>query len=250
MKSDFTRAAYRDLLLTLLQRGYAGRSFLEAKRERADLVLRHDIDLWPEAALELARVERDLGLSADYFFLMNSRLYNPAAKETRAVFLELLALGHRIGLHFDAALYNDDLQSLDREAARECRDLEALTEMTVSMISFHRPVQSLLGMPNSIAGRAHTYQPKFFEDMGYCSDSRGLWSHGHPLDHEAVKSGRALQLLTHPVWWSTDCQGDREAALAHVVAAKGSEIKSAIAQTVSGYSAETGCISDSKSIVK
>ncbi|THF92753.1 MAG: hypothetical protein E8G75_04555, partial [Sulfitobacter sp. SK025] len=67
MHEDFTRAAYRDLLEALLQRGYTGRSFPEAEPDRADLLLRHDIDLWPEAALELARIEHDLGLSADYF---------------------------------------------------------------------------------------------------------------------------------------------------------------------------------------
>jgi hypothetical protein len=38
--------------------------------------------------------------------------------------------------------------------------------------------------------------------MGYCSDSRGGWYHGHPLDHPSVAQGRALQLLTHPVWWT------------------------------------------------
>ena len=32
-------------------------------------------------------------------------------------------------------------------------------------------------------------------------DSRGGWFHGHPLEHEAVRERRALQLLTHPIWW-------------------------------------------------
>ena len=56
--------------------------------------------------------------------------------------------------------------------------------------------------PAALAGRRHAYQPRTFSEMGYCSDSRGGWHHGHPLEHEAVVAGRALQLLTHPVWWS------------------------------------------------
>lgn len=35
----------------------------------------------------------------------------------------------------------------------------------------------------------------------YCSDSRGEWHYGEPADHIAVRTGRALQLLTHPIWW-------------------------------------------------
>jgi len=239
---DFTRAAYRDLLGSLLERGYTGRTFLEVAPNRADLLLRHDIDLWPEAALELAQVEHDLGLSADYFFLLNSSAYDPTDKDTQAVFRQLQFLGHRIGLHFDAALYEDDLDTLDREAARECSALEALINAPVAMISFHRPARSLLGLVNNVAGRAHTYQPRFFEQIGYCSDSRGGWFHGRPLDHAAVAEGHALQLLTHPVWWATDCRGDREAALACVVEAKGNKIKLTIEQTVTGYCAETGHI--------
>ena len=49
----------------------------------------------------------------------------------------------------------------------------------------------------------HTYEPKFVKDIGYCSDSRGGWHHGHPLSHSSVKEGKALQLLTHPIWWIT-----------------------------------------------
>ena len=41
----------------------------------------------------------------------------------------------------------------------------------------------------------------FFSAIGYCSDSRGAWHHGHPLAHQAVAQSRALQLLTHPIWW-------------------------------------------------
>ncbi|NMM45596.1 hypothetical protein HH303_13960 [Rhodospirillaceae bacterium KN72] len=239
---DFTRAAYRDLLSALLARGYRGTSFSGVVPSRSDLLLRHDIDLWPEIALELARIESDLGLSAEYFFLMNSPLYDPQASAIRQVMVELRAMGHGVGLHFDAALYDDDPDVLDREAARECRDLEAYSEGPVTLVSFHRPAPSLLGRPEPIAGRAHSYQPLYFSDIGYCSDSRGAWRHGHPLDHPAVAKGRAIQLLTHPVWWATDCGGDRDAALAAFVAARGEWVKPAIAETVTGYSAEIGRI--------
>jgi len=53
----------------------------------------------------------------------------------------------------------------------------------------------------SLEGRMDAYAPRYTKQMGYCSDSRGGWHHGEPLDHDAVQSSRGLQLLTHPLWW-------------------------------------------------
>lgn len=78
------------------------------------------------------------------------------------------------------------------------------------MLSFHRPARAWIDNPAELAGMAHTYQPRFFSDIGYCSDSRGGWHHGPPLDHDAVKAGRALQLLTHPIWWVAEGRSPRE----------------------------------------
>ena len=69
------------------------------------------------------------------------------------------------------------------------------------MISFHRPQPNLMPFDRPLAGRSNTYESRFFEDIGYCSDSRGAWRHGHPLQHAALAEGRALQLLTHAIWW-------------------------------------------------
>ena len=118
--------------------------------------------------------------------------------------MALAGLGHRIGLHFDAALYPNDLASLDEACRRECDALEQLLGRAVEMVSLHRPAKTLLGLDRTLGGRAHCYQPRWFKHIGYCSDSRGAWGHGHPLCHSAVTAGRALQLLTHPIWWTGD----------------------------------------------
>ena len=82
--------------------------------------------------------------------------------------------------------------------------LEGLLGRSVTVISFHRPASALLGYSHQLAGRRHAYEPRFFNEMGYCSDSRGEWGHGHPLENSAVSAGRALQLLTHPDWWTSE----------------------------------------------
>ncbi len=198
----FSLDGYRALLTGLFERGYAVRDFFEFEPRSPHLLLRHDIEMSIAAALEIAAAERDLGVAATYFVLLRSELYSPFSESGRAELLELVAMGHEVGLHFDAALYSDETAALDQAAAWECDLLERLIEWPVRMVSLHRPAQSLLNTQKPLGGRPHTYQRRFFSEIGYCSDSRGDWHHGHPLDHAAIANKRALQLLTHPIWWS------------------------------------------------
>lgn len=198
-RNDFTTAAYAALVRAFLDRGYAVRGFADADPHARHLILRHDIDMSLEAAVPIAEAEAALGVTSIYFVLVRSELYNPFAPNSAAALSRIGSLGHEIGLHFDAAPYTE--ATLEDAAARECAMLEAFMERPVHTISFHRPHAALLGREGLLAGRRHAYEPRFFRDMGYCSDSRGAWRHGHPLAHEAVSAGRALQLLTHPIWW-------------------------------------------------
>lgn len=197
---DFSVEGYAALLTALLAEGYDGRDFARAEPASRHLILRHDLDMSIAAALPIAEAERNLGLTATYFVLMRTEMYNPFSRAARQGLDRLAALGHEIGLHFDAAAY--DGAAADDEVAAECALLEDLTGRPVETVSFHRPAPALLGREGRVGGRRHAYEPRFFREMGYCSDSRGGWHHGHPLDHPAVKEGRALQLLTHPIWWS------------------------------------------------
>ena len=202
MTADFTVAGYKALLEEFLKRGYQVKRFADSEPDRKHLVLRHDLDMSVQAALPIARVERELNVVATYFVLMRSEMYNPLSLRSLRTLGDLAKLGHETGVHLDASLYGDDIAALDQVAARECIALETLTGQPVKILSFHRPAPSVQGLDRTIAGRHHTYEPKYFHEMGYCSDSRGGWHHGHPLEHLAVTEGRALQLLTHPIWWN------------------------------------------------
>jgi hypothetical protein len=202
---DFTLAGYRKLLQAFAARGYRPARYEDARADRPDLILRHDVDMSLAAAVEVAELEADLGHSAYYFVLMRSGLYNAATPGNRRALLRLLALGHRVGLHLDASHYPDNDEALEVACAEESAALAALLgQEAAPIISFHRPAPRLQGADRSFAGRRHTYEPAIFSAIGYCSDSRGEWRHGHPLDHPAVAAGRALQLLTHPIWWTRE----------------------------------------------
>ncbi len=198
----FTPNNYIDLVQTIIGRGYAIVDFATADPKRKHLLLRHDIDMSIQAAVEMAEAEAAAGLKSTYFVLMRSEFYNPWAPESWSGLRRISGLGHDVGLHLDAALYRDVDEALEVAALRECSQLEGLLEQPVTSISFHRPAKRLLGREGRLAGRQHAYQPRFFSDMGYCSDSRGGWHQGPPLEHPALNDGRALQLLTHPIWWT------------------------------------------------
>ena len=201
---SFSLDGYRTLVTGLMGRGYQVCRFAEVRPDRPHLVLRHDLDMSIEAAVEVAEIEAELGVKAHHFPLLRTEFYNVFSRAGTAGLRRIAELGHHIGLHFDASLYEDNVAVLDRMAERECRVLEDVIGAPIDVISFHRPSAALMGLDRLIAGRLHTYLPRFFSDIGYCSDSQGSWRFGEPFDHAAVAAGTALQLLTHPLWWTSD----------------------------------------------
>lgn len=213
MSEAFNEEGYAALLRTFLARGYSVVGYDEADPAARHLILRHDLDMSLAAAEPIAALEAGLHVKAHYFVLLRTEMYNPFSAAARATFEKLRRFGHEIGLHFDASIYGSDPRVLEDAAARECRTLEDATGAPVRFVSFHRPAETLLGRRGAIAGRRHAYEPRFFSEMGYCSDSRGGWHHGRPLEHSAIAAGRALQLLTHPIWWAASVPGDPVATL-------------------------------------
>lgn len=199
-RTEFSPEGYVALFDALQERGYAVRGFPDADPAARHLVLRHDVDFSLAAALAMAEAEAARGIAATYFVLLRTEFYNPLSGEGLRA-LERIAALHTVGLHFDAALYGDDAKARDAAAARECDLLAQVIGRPVELVSYHRPGSVGTGGDERISGRLNIYAPRFVRDMGYCSDSRGGWHHGHPLEHAAIRAGRALHLLVHPFWW-------------------------------------------------
>ena len=195
-------ANYFRLVDSLSSYGYENMDFTTVDPSRKHLVLRHDIDFDMEAAASLAQKEQNQGYRATYFVLLTGEFYNPLSERGRKALASIISCGHDVGLHFDTSIHGEDADALSRAAEQECRILETLSGRAVNVISMHRPPAKLIGEDLKFAGRLNTYAPRFTKDMGYCSDSRGAWHYGSPLESEAVLQGQALQLLTHPIWWT------------------------------------------------
>ncbi len=202
MTAEFTPEGYRELIASVVARGYEVKSFGDVQAARRHLILRHDIDQCLNSAARLAALEAAEGWRASYFVLVRSEMYNPFSPAGVRALRKICAGGHELGLHLDAALYGGDAEALELAAQRECAMLESISGQKISMISFHRPSPDLIPCDRILAGRRNTYESQFFNEIGYCSDSRGGWHRGSPLGHAALGEGRALQLLTHAIWWT------------------------------------------------
>ncbi len=201
-KSDyFSLVAYRELIRDLQRRGYRVADYKLADPRERHLILRHDVDFDLGAATTMAEAEAADGLQATYFLLLRTEFYNMLSASAGANARRLIELGHRVGLHFDRANSIDDIDELDRLVRMDCDILENAVGVPVESVSFHRPVQKLFGGDLVLGGRFNAYSRRFTLEMGYCSDSRGGWHRGHPLQHSALEHGQALHLLTHPIWW-------------------------------------------------
>ena len=94
---DFTLKAYTNLLKALKESSCVFYSFSAYLNESAAkvFVLRHDVDKMPQNALDFARLEHEMGISASYYFRIVPQSFNPK------IIKEIASLGHEIGYHYE-----------------------------------------------------------------------------------------------------------------------------------------------------
>lgn len=202
-QTEYTYDRYCDFLESLITDGRRFRAY-DQSLTAGDVLLRHDVDLSPAKALEMARTEADLGVHATYFFLCSTPLYNPLTGRHRDVIQRIESLGHDVGLHFSTHQYWDsDECPSDEEIARRVeaeRDIiDTVAADPIATVSFHAPPEWIL--ERTIDGVESTYEPRFFSDIGYCADSSGRWREDPPTP--AAFDDR-MQVLTHPGLWGNE----------------------------------------------
>jgi hypothetical protein len=201
MSCAFDLAHYGELLDAAAAGGYRYATFT-AEPEAGDLLLRHDVDLSLEAALQLARLESERGARATYFLMTESVFYNLDSEQGRETLRELRSLGHAVGLH---AVY-----------PRASRD-----ERFDAVVAWHNPDPEYVHEP--VSAFVNVMQPPWFTKGKYRSDSNQHWREGCPHDELRAGAFEWLQLLVHPEIWVYDGATMRETMEA-MLAAKQSEL--------------------------
>lgn len=170
------------------------------------LFLRHDVKISLPKALRLAEIEHEYGLVATYMVRGDSPLYSLSGRQARIQLMELVQMGHEVGLHFD--LSHETRQSLsflrlvEAEIHVACERIEQIICRPIRSLSFQRSIPLLSGGPLLINGRINADSGELRE---WClSDNGGAWRDGDPLAQIMQPTGSALQLILHPIWWGDE----------------------------------------------
>jgi hypothetical protein len=184
----FDLAHYRELLDAAKAGGYRWETF-EAEPQPGDVLLRHDVDLSLEAAVELGRLEHEAGASATYFLMKESVFYNLDSELGQETLRELRSLGHAVGLHgvYPRASHDDRFDAV---------------------LAWHNPDPEYMHEP--VSGFVNVMQPPWFTKGKYRSDSNQHWREGCPHDELRAGTFEWLQLLTHPEIWVYEGRSMRE----------------------------------------
>ena len=94
---DFTLSAYKQLISTLRSQGYFFQTFEEYIKNPKEkvVIFRHDVDRKPENALVIARIEKEVGIKASYYFRIVKESYD------EDVIKQIAEMGHEIGYHYE-----------------------------------------------------------------------------------------------------------------------------------------------------
>lgn len=204
---DFTYSDYRRLLISLQEKAYLPIRFCDTEACSGRVaIIRHDVDVSPQKAVDIGRLERDEGIKSTFFVLLTSRYYNLASRENRKSIKELIRQGHEIGLHFDVTSYDDNcsIEDLCDAIKHERLLIESIFDIRVKSMSWHIPKKELIGknIPElDEMGLLNAYDPKYFNCYKYVSDSMMRWR--EPIDEYIEKTTyEKMQILTHPIWYN------------------------------------------------
>lgn len=144
-----------------------------------DVILRHDVDVSLEAAVQIAEIDKELGRESKFYLMHHSEYYNLRAN--MQVVIKLLNLGHTVGAHIHS-LFTKDLHSLEG-SLKEFYRIYDYTGFT-----FH------LNNEHSAQFQRHSYCGVKNDNLcpdGYTSDARGIMP--------KIPTKGVLNL--HPEWW-------------------------------------------------
>lgn len=200
MGRDFTIGGLVAWITRLKDAGYGFGDYAEAPPSSGTVILRHDVDLDLECAVEVAVAEASLGVRSTFFILTTAQTYNVMSVRGRSQCQMLLNAGHRVGLHFDSAGHGPG--DLISALLQQRSVLETALGQKVAVFSNHRTVATGLDLTESVGGLTSASAADFRHEIAYSTDSGGWWRYGRFLDSTDFGSRRSVQLLLHPEWWT------------------------------------------------
>jgi hypothetical protein len=240
-RATFTFAQYEDFLKVLSDDKFIVLPLNKMRDSVNDskviIGLRHDIDVHPFKAVQLAELENTYGFKASYFILPTASYYGILSKKglkrfysMGEIYKRIDSLGAEIGIHNDLITvmlqYNlnpfdfnlDDLayfESIqipiygsaahggDIESKLHVVNYEIFSDFDDHPIIHYNGIDYSLGV-HSLKEFGYLYEAYHIESNLYFSDNGGQLPGGFSGFIESLKNskpGDRIQILTHPVWW-------------------------------------------------
>ena len=194
---------YRIIIQTALASGYRFVPFDSEYSVSDSLIyLRHDVDYSLEMALELARVNAELGVQGTFCILLRSQIYNALSEWSRNLTKQIHQLGQHMAMHATAERLTID--ELEFDLRSEFEFTRRSLPMLGPVFSWHNPNPELLELcssMNEMAGLTNIYAARYTRDIKYLSDSNLRHSVEAFLDAVSAPEKPPLHLLFHPFNW-------------------------------------------------
>ena len=133
-KMDFTLFVYKQLIHSFQSQGYFCQTFEEyIKNPKVKVViLRHDVDRKPGNALVIAKIEKEAGIKASYYFRIVKESYD------EDVIRQIAEMGHEIGYHYEN-LADPQITQINADYLISHRPTRTHTD---TYLISHRPTQT------------------------------------------------------------------------------------------------------------
>jgi hypothetical protein len=148
------------------------------------ILLRHDIDFSLENALELAKLEYQVGVKSSYYVYLHSELYNALSPKGMEMIRQIQKMGHEIGLHYDS--------KHDIGAEDWIIDGIIPEDYNIQTVTQHFPSS------NKKINFEHLLDPTDLK-LKYISDSGRNWREGCMCEN--IGKHKKLHINTHAEWW-------------------------------------------------
>lgn len=208
---DFIYDDYKKIINLLLRNNYGIIKYRDDTQYSKKAILRHDVDISLEKAVEFAQYEKALDVKSTYFILLNSKLYNIFNKNSIEMIMHIKELGHDIGLHFDEtnyalpSAYDERNEKIKELIIHEKNVMEKIIPgIKIESVSMHMPSKQTLEADLHFEDNfINSYSCKFFKKHKYISDSN---MHRRENIYETIASGQYdnLHILTHPIWYDVN----------------------------------------------
>jgi hypothetical protein len=183
--------------------------YAQARQNEKVLLLRHDVDIYPECATRLALVEHSLKIRSTYFVRVHTDMYNPFGFRVYPLLRNISKMGHEIGLHFE----NVDFSKTTGEDARSIlrREIDVLQAVLGTRIVGMAAHIDVISGVNSDEINPSEYGLQYearalTRNCMFVSDSLRKWTRTNGrcicrILQDSSLNATHICLLTHPEFW-------------------------------------------------